>query len=167
MTVVETRPNSSDSPDTLAGPDTVEIKGNPERDRLQSEILDRMILSFRASQTQQPLPSQSYNPWFEQRISVMTAMAKLFLGFPIPFWPPGLLLRKMVRRLVLPLFAPQVEFNTAARDVILEMRQRSEAQSAALQDTVQQIGRLEAHIEVLTAQIEDLAHKDNSSCIKK
>lgn len=150
MTVVEAGP---------ARPEEGTIEINAERERLQSEILDRMIISFRASQTQQPV--QSYNPWLEQRISVMTAMAKLFLGFPIPFWPPGLLLRKIVRRLVLPLFAPQVEFNTAARDVILEMRQRNEAQSAAFQVTVEQISRLEEQIEVLTAEVKTLQTKEN------
>lgn len=151
MTAIEVDRTHSD--------DTVKA-AEAERERLQSEILDRMILTFRASQTQQP--TQSYNPWLEQRVSVMTAMAKLFLGFPIPSWPPQLLLKKLVRRLVLPLFAPQVQFNTAARDVILEMRQRSEAQSAALEDAVQQIARLEEQIEVMSAEIEGLRPRANT-----
>ncbi|MES2461202.1 MAG: hypothetical protein V4671_11525 [Armatimonadota bacterium] len=147
MTILDAKPESKA---------TIEVQADPERERLQAEILERMIVSFRASQAQQP--TQSYNPWFQQRVSVMTDMAKLFLGFPIPIWPPGLLLRKIVRRLVLPLFAPQVEFNTAARDVVLELRQRSEAQAAALQESIEQISRLEEHIEALTLKIEDLQH---------
>jgi hypothetical protein len=152
MTIVETKPESKQ---------TLGTEADPERERLQAEILERMIVTFRASQAQQP--TQSYNPWLQQRVSVMTDMAKLFIGFPIPVWPLGSLLRKIVRRLVLPLFLPQVEFNTAARDVILEMRQRSDAQSVALQESMQQISRLEEQIETLTEKVEVLRQSANAS----
>jgi hypothetical protein len=62
-----------------------------------------------------------------------------------------------------PAFFPSVEFNTAARDVILELRQRSEAQSAALQETIEQIGRLEAQVEALTTEIDVLRYKSGST----
>ncbi|MBC8101992.1 MAG: hypothetical protein H7Z41_05330 [Cytophagales bacterium] len=136
-----------------------------DRKTFQREVLERIAVTFRASQTQ--APESAYNPWLEQRISVMAKMARLFIGFPMPWWPLRSLIRKIGRQLALPFFNPQVDFNLAVRDVVLEMRQRSEAQAAALQEHGQRTAHLEEQVEALTAELELLRDKEKDRSAAK
>jgi len=119
-----------------------------ERDRLQREILDRIAVTFSATTRR-----ESDEAWLEERIGAMVRLTRLFMGFHIPLWPPRALIRKLTRFVAAPLFGPQVLFNEAVRDVVLDLRQRMAVLTASQEEALQTSLRLEAEVEELQDQL--------------
>ena len=75
--------------------------------------------------------------------------APLYFRFAIPSWPPRLLLRKILRRVLSPFWTGQVHFNEATRDALHGLARQSDRQN--LRATHQQ-----KRIEALEREIADL-----------
>lgn len=114
-------------------------------------LIERMGVVYDASRVHQRSGVR-----LAERLAVVRAKAGLYFRFAIPLWPPQFLLRKLVRRAILPLLMPQVEFNEAVRDVLQELSENSERQSHTYRQALVTILELEDSVTDLKEQVKVL-----------
>lgn len=115
-------------------------------------LLGRMTETYKASNRE----AGENTAWMEERLRFVAEEARLYLRYHIPWWPPQMLVRKLVRRLFYPIVAPQIEWNEAVRDVLQETRHRNDRQRDALRDAQATIEAQEERITELSRQVETL-----------
>jgi hypothetical protein len=124
------------------------------KESIQQEMMDRMTEVYESARATMRNDSQ-----IDERMSTVNEHARLYFRYTIPIWPLKHLVNKIIRRLLFPMMMPQVVFNEAVRDVLYEMRQSQERQTAVYGETLALIEDLEQQVEFLSGQLSSVQHK--------
>ena len=127
--------------------------------QLQQDLIERMTGTYESSR----LGGTYENPRLDERLMAVVNEAKIFYKYTIPNWPPHLLIRKIIRRLLMPILMPQVVFNQAVRDVLLELRNRSDQQAAAYAEATGRVTELEQQVDLLLMEAAALKARSRTS----
>ncbi len=136
----------------------VSVAGSAHTEQMLSE---RMQATFSATlRVPRVSPAQSLAyPRLQECVDHVTTRAPLYFKQHIPIRPLRLLVRKLARRIVFPFLWPQVEFNEAVRDGLIETRGAVEQEADALRDALQKIRALEEKVELLEARLSSSVEK--------
>jgi hypothetical protein len=106
---------------TAGKPEDPSSASHALREEMWQVLLGRMSHTYQASRRE----TTDNTAWMEERLQFIAERARLFFRYHIPAWPPKMLLRKILRRLLLPILMPQADINEAVRDVLPRFRRRA------------------------------------------